>query len=107
MIKAFLNVWEDLKQASPGERFQRVYRHRRNSGHGITRKTLSLVLGVVLILAGVVLLFIPGPGLLIMAIGGVLIARRSLAAARILDRTELQLRKILFWAERRWRRSSA
>src|ERR1051325_5724853 len=107
MVRRFLNVWDDLKQASPGERFQRVYRHRRKSAHGIARKTLSIVVGIVVILAGVVLLFIPGPGLLMILIGAVLIARQSLVAARILDRTELQLRKIFFWAERRWRRSSA
>ena len=56
--------------------------------------------------AGFLLLFIPGPGLVFLFVGGFLIAQQSLVAARVLDRSEIRLRKLLAWSLRAWRCSS-
>ena len=63
-------------------------------------------IGAVLLAGGVVLLFIPGPGLLLIAFGGALIARQSLWLAKRLDRLELFLRRSARKARTGWRRSS-
>lgn len=62
--------------------------------------------GAVLLAGGIVLLFIPGPGLLLIAFGAALIARQSLWLAKRLDRLELVLRKLARKARTLWKRSS-
>jgi len=51
--------------------------------------------GGVLALVGFVLLFIPGPGLLLLAGGGAMAATQSLMVARIFDRGELFIRTLI------------
>lgn len=53
------------------------------------RKLLPIVAALALIVAGIVLLVLPGPGLLLILLGAGLIAEESLLAARMLDRTDL------------------
>jgi len=50
-----------------------------------------------MVLAGVLMLVLPGPGLLVIALGMALIAEESLWASRLLDRLDL-------WIERRFLR---
>lgn len=51
-------------------------------------------LGVVLLLGGIALLFIPGPGLLVMLFGLGLLGGQSQHLARALDRVEPVMRRI-------------
>ena len=53
-----------------------------------------LAAGVLLMIAGVIALPLPGPGLAIMALGALLIAEESRAAARAFDWLELKLRHL-------------
>ena len=55
------------------------------------RKLLTLVAAPALIVAGIVLLVLPGPGLLLILLGAGLIAEESLLAARLLDRIDLAI----------------
>ena len=50
------------------------------------RKPVVTLVGVALIAAGVVLLVLPGPGLLVMALGLAVLATEYPAAQRLLDR---------------------
>ena len=52
-----------------------------------------VVLGVVLTLGGIALLFIPGPGLLVILFGMGLLGGQSKTLARALDRVEPSLRR--------------
>jgi len=54
-------------------------------------------LGALMVLAGALMLVLPGPGLLVIALGMALIAEESLWASRLLDRLDL-------WIERRFLR---
>jgi hypothetical protein len=45
-------------------------------------------------LSGFILLFVPGPGLLLIAVGAALLARESLAVARALDWLEVRGRRL-------------
>ena len=52
---------------------------------------------------GLFFIIAPGPGLLVLFIGAGLIAQQSLLAARALDWSELQSRKLANWASGVWR----
>lgn len=91
--------WQHFKAAPCGRRFQTRHRMRRSHSSGVTRKVLICGLGGLIVLAGVVMIVLPGPGMLAIVIGAVLIAEESLFAARMLDRIDL-------WATgmyKRWR----
>ena len=95
---------QTFESALPGRRFEKLYEARKRSD-GTSRIAFTAIGG--LLLAGrVVLLFIPGPGLVLIAFGGALVAQQSLWLARMLDRLELTLRKLLRKARSCWKRSS-
>jgi hypothetical protein len=106
MWEKFKQAWRRLKAGKPGQRFQQEFRRRHSAGRSPLQKTLLTVGGLLLMAAGFLLLFIPGPGLLFLFAGGFLIAQQSLVAARVLDWSEVRLRKLLAWSLRAWRRSS-
>ena len=87
-----MKIWQELKRGRPGHRFQG--RYERHTQGGVLRKWLVIAGGVLLIVAGVVFLPLPGPGVLIILSGGLLMAEESLAAARALDWIELRIRSV-------------
>ncbi|MGB0132508.1 PGPGW domain-containing protein [Dokdonella sp.] len=94
--------WEHFSASRAGRRFQTRYRLRRSSRNGPLRKVLISGLGALVMLAGVAMLVLPGPGLLAILIGAVLVAEESLFAARLLDRIDVWIsRKIADWRSRR------
>jgi uncharacterized protein (TIGR02611 family) len=106
MWEKFKQTWRRLKAGNPGQRFQQEFRRRHGAGRSPIQKALLIVGGLLLMAAGFLLLFIPGPGLVFLFAGGFLIAQQSLVAARALDWSEIRLRKLLAWSLRAWRRSS-
>ena len=96
-------LWKTFEKAPAGERFERLHDAQKEidgwAGIALT------VLGVVLVLGGVVLLFIPGPGFLLIAFGAALVAQRSLWLARSLDSVELLARRIARQAFRLWKKA--
>ncbi len=106
MWEMFKQTWRRFKAGNPGQRFQREFRRRHSAGRSPIQKALLIVGGLLLMAAGFLLLFIPGPGLVFLFVGGFLIAQQSLVAARVLDWSEIRLRKLLAWSLRAWRRSS-
>ncbi|GAA5142257.1 hypothetical protein GCM10023213_27860 [Prosthecobacter algae] len=89
-------LWHDFKASQPGRRFQDFYEKRqedRSDGHG-WRRALYVGLGVVIALSGIVLLGMPGPGLLVLALGLALVAGESALMAQGLDRLEVWLRAL-------------
>jgi hypothetical protein len=85
--------------APSGTRF-RAYHERLSQRPNLTRTLLVVGCGLILLALGLVMLVLPGPGLLVAAIGAALIAGESLSAARLLDRIDSALTRV--W--RRWRR---
>lgn len=88
--------WQQLKEAEPGQRFHDFYerRKREREAEHPWRRFLWAGLGILLALGGIVLLGMPGPGLLVMAMGLALLASESEVLARGLDRLELFLREL-------------
>ncbi|MGH7562450.1 MAG: PGPGW domain-containing protein [Gemmatimonadales bacterium] len=96
---------ERLIHAEPGNRFRSYYRaHRAEHRSGLSRG-LWILGGLLLVAIGIVALPAPGPGTLIIAAGGALLARESGTVARILDGTELALRRGWRAARRLWNKA--
>lgn len=84
--------WHRFRADPPGERFHNHYERAQKQSKA--RRVLQLVLGLVLLAAGIVLCFIPGPGLPVLLIGVALLSGLSATVARGLDRSELALRRL-------------
>ena len=98
--------WQDLKEGKPGKRFQDHYRKYHESGGNRMRKVLFIGIGALIVAAGIFFLPAPGPGFLIIFLGGGLMAQESLRAAKVLDWMELRVRRIADWALAVWKRAS-
>jgi uncharacterized protein (TIGR02611 family) len=107
MLTGLKATWRRMARARPGERFQREQqRHRREHRSRVSRIT-TLVVGLTIMAAGVVALPAPGPGMLVIALGGALVARESALVARMLDGLEVRMRWFLALGLALWRRSPA
>ncbi len=93
MFDGLRKQWHVFRADPAGERFQRRYR-RNNARTGMVRKFAVIGGGLALLLIGVALLVLPGPGLLLMVIGAGLIAEESSIAARLLDRIDLAVHRV-------------
>ena len=96
--------WHAFKQDEPGKRF--VHQHERMQKEGRGLFVAMLALGIALLVGGVILLFIPGPGLLLIVFGLALVAGVSETLAKLLDRAEPPLRRVAARAQAWWKRAS-
>ena len=78
---------------APGKRFEHYYfLINRRINHNIYFKIIFTVMGILFLLVGFVLLFMPGPGLLFILLGAVLLCLSSRRIAAYLDRLEEKIR---------------
>jgi hypothetical protein len=94
--------WKALRDDPPGQRFRNHHRRMRDPACR-TLRIAALVVGPILAAAGVIMLLIPGPGLLFIVAGVALLCGQSERLAGWLDRREPELRRALERARRRWR----
>lgn len=87
-------AWRILKEGTPGDRFCRYHREHENRESPRFR-LVQIAIAAILILVGLVLLVVPGPGILFLAVGAAILARESMAIAKLLDWMELRIRRIL------------
>jgi hypothetical protein len=107
-------MWDTLKQrwrrfaaAPPGQRFQAHFdRRQQTRPRGLHQKIFAIGGGVLVMGAGLFFLLAPGPGLLILLIGALLVAEESLTIARLMDGADLRLRRLAAWGLARWQRRS-
>lgn len=92
--------WRAFKDDEPGERFQHQHDRMQKQSRGM--RIAHAAAGGLLTLAGIVLLFIPGPGLLVMLFGLALLAGLSKTLAKLLDRAEPPLRHQAQLMRRGW-----
>lgn len=81
-----------------GARFRAHYDRLQQRPH-LMRTLLVIGVGLLLLALGLVMLVVPGPGLLVGFVGAALIAGESRWAARVLDRVDLCLTRVYS----RWR----
>lgn len=102
MAASIQRQWEHFAASPTGRRFETRHRLRRARKNGVLLRVLISSVAVLLLLAGLVMLVLPGPGLLALVIGAALLAEESLLAARMLDRLDLWIsRKRNAWRARR------
>ena len=103
-ISELKREWRAFKHDEPGARFQ--HQHDRLQKQSKKLRVGLAAAGVVLTLGGIVLLFIPGPGLLVVVFGLALLAGLSNSLAKLLDRAEPPLRHQAQLLRRGWNRLS-
>ena len=81
-----------------GKRFRAFYERHHERPHPV-RTIAAIGAALVLIAIGLILLVLPGPGLLVAAMGAALLAGESLTVARMLDWVDVCVTRV--W--RRWR----
>jgi hypothetical protein len=107
MFKEIKQHWTQFRKYPQGERFERYYGSRHNVKRGFLKKILLIAAGILIMAAGVIFLAIPGPGLLVMLLGAVLIARESLFVSRLFDRLEPHLWRFARWCRKTWQEMSS
>ena len=106
MLDSIKSDWNELKAGQPGRRFQDHYKKRHEKKSSPWRKALFLGGGGLIVAAGIFFLPAPGPGFVIIFLGGGLMAQESKHAARVLDWCEKKIRAIVDWALRIWKRAT-
>jgi hypothetical protein len=107
-MSSLSRAWEDLaakvraefdllRQGKPGHRFRVYHRAKNEEPDAVQRRTQRMIVGVVLILAGIIMCVAPGPGLLTIAAGLAVLASASRLLARALDVLEV---KVWAWLRR-------
>lgn len=109
MLDKLKHHWERFKAHKPGTRFRAQHRQGRRGAKSPLARGIRATLAVILTLVGMVMMPAPGPGMLVVAFGLVMLARESLMVARLLDATEIRLqphalRLIAWWKQRRSQR---
>ena len=104
MLTRLKKYWTSLKQGDPGSRFQEQYEKEHRKKKRPIGRILRIAAGVILMPVGLFFLAVPGPGLLIILLGAVLIARELRLAAMLLDWLEVRGRKVFKWGRQRWQR---
>lgn len=99
---------QDFIARQPGTRFRARHRMRTSRKGGALRRYLIMGIGALFMLIGVILLVLPGPGILMLLIGAGLVAEESLLTARALDRIEVWvMRRVQRWRQWRERKTGA
>lgn len=94
MLEQLKAAWRQFRDSEPGRRFQ-DQKDRQGGAHRhppVWQKALVAVLGVALVVGGVALLPLPGPGMVVVALGLALLSWASRRVTVFLDRAELWLR---------------
>jgi Putative transmembrane protein (PGPGW) len=95
--------WKDLRGDEPGQRFRHHYERLHRPQYRKLRM-LALFVGPFLAVGGVVMLFIPGPGLLFIVFGLALLGGQSTKLAGWLDRGEPPVRRGFSRLRARWKK---
>lgn len=103
MLNGLKQEWAQLKRGKPGSRFKAQFDQNRKEASSGFGRVLRVVVALLLLPVGVFFLAVPGPGLVVIAIGAVMIAREFRSAASALDATEVRVRRVAEWGRKKWK----
>jgi Putative transmembrane protein (PGPGW) len=108
MLDRLKEDWRHLKHGEPGQRFKDRYylSQRRNRSRITFWRVFNIGAGSGIALGGLLMVIAPGPGWLAIFLGLGMLSGELLAVARILDRIEVQLRKLIRWLREAWNNTS-
>ena len=87
VVQKVKEEWGRFKRDEPGKRFIGHY-HRAQKNKSVGKTVLSILVGLVLLGAGIFMWFVPGPGWLFVFFGLAMFAGQSQVIARFLDRLD-------------------
>ena len=100
-----LDEWRRFRDDTPGCRFRHY--HDRLHEHGSrTLRVLGIVCGALLVVAGIAMCFLPGPGAITILLGLAMFGGESRRLARRLDHMEPAIRRKAKAIGRWWKRRS-
>ncbi|MFT3697583.1 MAG: PGPGW domain-containing protein [Kofleriaceae bacterium] len=99
MFARVSHEWRLFKDDAPGERFRHHY--ARTQQESRAAKFLRLVIGIIVLILGIAMLVLPGPGIVGTIFGLALITAHSRWLAEKLDHAEVRART--WWRRRRER----
>lgn len=90
------DYYEKLKFGKPGERFKKFhkFRNEHREGSPLHSRPLTICLGVVLVIGGIAIGWLPGPGGVIGLFGLAILGAELKPLATLLDVIEAGLRKL-------------
>ena len=100
VLERIREEWRRFAAEPSGSRFERHYERKRAQETGVVQRCIWILAGIFFMLAGFVMLFTPGPGLLALGFGATCFAQESRRVARLCDRADVRLTR----AWERWRR---
>jgi uncharacterized protein (TIGR02611 family) len=101
----FRKQWEQFRDDTPGERFEKFHQRRREERGGAFGwgRAFLILAGIVLFFGGLFMLPAPGPGMVVVVAGLAILAGEFRFMARFLDWAELRIRPAAEWAVARWK----
>jgi len=104
MLDHLKEDWRHLKHGEPGQRFKDRYylSQRRNRSRITFWRVFNIGAGSGIALGGLLMVIAPGPGWLAIFLGLGMLSGELLPVARILDRIEVRLRKLIRWLRETW-----
>ncbi|MBA2616581.1 MAG: hypothetical protein H0U91_00240 [Rubrobacter sp.] len=103
MIGRLKGDWEEFKESKPGERFKDRYRRRQQEPGHMVKRIVLVILGSVIAVGSLFTAPLPGPGFATVFLGLAILAGELLPAARLLDWSEVRLRKLWKFIQNVWR----
>ena len=106
-MRKLLHKWHEFTDGKPGRRFQDAARRNaaNRANHGLVYRCIRPLVGLLLLLLGVFLCVVPGPGIPFLLLGLSILSGSSKTLSRFLDWSELKLRALLRSLKRWWRHS--
>jgi hypothetical protein len=104
MLDHLKEDWRHLKHGEPGQRFKDRYylSQRRNRSRITFWRVFNIGAGSGIALGGLLMVIAPGPGWLAIFLGLGMLSGELLPVARILDRIEVRLRKLIRSLREAW-----
>ena len=93
MLKSMKESWHELKEGRPGSRFRDYYDDRKENRSSRGGKIASIAGGLVLVIVGIAIGWLPGPGGFVAIIGLALLAKEIRPIAAAMDWSERVLTK--------------
>lgn len=103
MIKSLKEDWREFSESEPGKRFKERYQRRQQEPGHIVKRVVLIILGAVLAVGSLFTAPLPGPGFATVFLGLAILAGELLPAARLLDWSEVRLRRLWRFVQDLWR----
>ena len=98
------STWRDFLRDQPGYRFRKLNERKRGNREGCScyERWINILAGFCVALLGLALVFAPGPGSLVLAIGLAFLGAEFEGVARFMDTAEARVRSGASEFRRRW-----